>query len=270
MDANRVREYYASFDENEWDRLDTAEGRVEFFVTSHVLDEVIPPGSRILDLGGGPGRYAQFLADEGHKVTLADLSPNMIEIARRRLGDATLESAVVADARDLSRWADAAFDAVVALGPFYHLPDPDDRNKAAAEILRVTRPGGTLVVAYMTRASLLRRTLAIPDERGRFMEPDFIQQLTSAGRFTALYQGRFDGAYGATVEEIVPFWSALGVSGGKVVSTKGIALDLEESFAELEATDAAAATRVREAILVSISEPSLLGYGPHVLFTGHR
>lgn len=74
MTADAVRAYYASFGEREWARLESPDdGRVEFLVTCHTLSAHLAPGTRVLDLGGGPGRYTIWLARQGHRVVLADL-----------------------------------------------------------------------------------------------------------------------------------------------------------------------------------------------------
>ena len=65
-----VRQYYAAFGEMEWDRLDRDEGVIEFVVNTHFLAGYLPAGGRVLDLGGGPGRYANWLAEQGHRVVL--------------------------------------------------------------------------------------------------------------------------------------------------------------------------------------------------------
>ena len=64
-----------------------------------------------------------------------------------------------------SRYNKNSFDAVLSMGPFYHLPDPADRERAADELLRVLQPGGLAFGAFLTRYSFLQRTTAIPDER---------------------------------------------------------------------------------------------------------
>ena len=122
-----VKAYYAGFAEREWARLDNpADGQVEFAVTCDVLTRHLPVGARVLDLGGGPGRYAIWLAEHEYRVTLADVSPELLAIARERIDVAGVEvqAIVEADARDLAAWADVSFDAVVCLGPFYLSPKP--------------------------------------------------------------------------------------------------------------------------------------------------
>ncbi len=78
--------YYASLGEREWQRLERpADGAVEYAVTLAALERHLTRDSAILDIGGGPGRYAIALAERGHRVTLADLSAEMLEIAREKV-----------------------------------------------------------------------------------------------------------------------------------------------------------------------------------------
>jgi len=143
--------YYAgSGGHDEWARLAIQPGAVEWAVNTDAIARRLPPGARVLDIGGGPGRYAIWLAARGHRVTLADLSPDLLDIAREQIAEAgvgaLVEDIVEADARDLARWPDGSFDAALSLGPFYHLPDQADRERAAAELARVLnakarRPG---------------------------------------------------------------------------------------------------------------------------------
>jgi hypothetical protein len=60
-----VRSYYASFGEREWTRLTTPIGAIEFAINSYALAKHLPPDARVLDIGGGPGRYALWLSAKG-------------------------------------------------------------------------------------------------------------------------------------------------------------------------------------------------------------
>ncbi|HEY8470040.1 MAG TPA: class I SAM-dependent methyltransferase [Longimicrobiales bacterium] len=87
--------------------------------------EVLPSG-RVCDIGAGPGRYALELARLGYRVSLVDLSEASLAHARRAVDAAGLaaEAFVVGDARDLSAFGDATFDAALLLGPRYHITEP--------------------------------------------------------------------------------------------------------------------------------------------------
>src|SRR4051794_23906269 len=107
-----VKAYYAQF--NEWDRLDRPEGVLEFAIVTETFNRHLTSPARILDIGGGPGRYAISLAEHGHTVTLADLSPNLLKVARAKIAEADLggrvEEIVEADACDLGQFEDSSFD----------------------------------------------------------------------------------------------------------------------------------------------------------------
>ena len=132
MKHEPVKAYYASFGEREWERLrNPDDGFMEYAITRKMLSKYLKPKSRILDIGGGPGRYAMWLAHHHHHVVLADLSPELLAVARVKLSEAgetaNVEEIVQADACDLSRWPDNSFDAVLSMGPLYHLFDANDR-----------------------------------------------------------------------------------------------------------------------------------------------
>ncbi|HEX2219026.1 MAG TPA: class I SAM-dependent methyltransferase, partial [Gemmatimonadales bacterium] len=211
MSVDDVRAYYGSFGQREWERLDRAEGKIEFAVNTHFLQAHLPRSGRVLDLGGGPGRYAAWLAERGYRVTLADLSPNLLELARKRLRSDRIEEIVEADARDLARWSDDSFDATLVFGPLYHLPDADDRERVVREVLRVTRPGGTAAFALMPLYSLIRRTAAIPDEREHLADSNFVGPLLERGAFYNDVPGRFNHGWGVRADQVTPWMEGLGV-----------------------------------------------------------
>jgi len=273
---DEVRRYYASFGQREWDRLAApADGALEFAVTRHVIERYMPAAGRVLDIGGGPGRYALWLAERGQRVVLADLSAEMLAIARQRLAEvpagqrACVEQIVEADACDLSRWGDASFDAVLCLGPFYHLPDARDRQRAAAELGRVVRPGGVVFIAFMPRFALLRRTLAMPDERHRLAQPTWLARLLDQGTFDNDVPGRFTHGYGARPQEIGPFLAAHGFEQLTLVSCEGLAIGLQDALGELPLDDPVLKSAL-DIVVDTAADPSILGVANHLLYVGRR
>src|SRR4051794_9240493 len=122
-DTSRVIAYYEAGAERP--RLDDGVGRLEFARTQALLRRLLPPTpARILDVGGGPGRYSEQLAGLGYDGTLVDLVPLHVEQARVRASQHRF-TAIVGDARSLP-FEDAAFDVVLLFGPLYHLLWPDE------------------------------------------------------------------------------------------------------------------------------------------------
>ena len=144
-----VSAYYDQAVEAEWTRLDTH--WLEFETTYHHIVRAVPVTAPVLDIGGGPGRYAFRLAAAGYGVFLADLSARNIDFARAHEAQAGPRLAGMAqmDARDLSRFADGQFGATLCLGPLYHLQDAADRRQVIQELWRVTRPGGLIFAAFI-------------------------------------------------------------------------------------------------------------------------
>src|SRR3954451_23792353 len=139
---------------NEQGRLgERGTGRLEFLRTQVLLRAALPsPPGRILDVGGGPGVHACWLAREGYDVVLVDPMPLHVEQASAVAAaqpNASFE-ATLGDAREL-QFPDESADAVLLLGPMYRLPDPADRALALSEAVRVLRPGGLLSAAVISR-----------------------------------------------------------------------------------------------------------------------
>jgi SAM-dependent methyltransferase len=234
----KVRIYYASFDE--WSRLDSAEGSIEFRNGLKVLKKHLKSQSRVLDLGGEPGRYAAELVGWGHRVVLADVSPELLSTAQHKLGELGFESGVESydeiDAVDLSRYEDRSFDAVLAFGPFYHLTAEDERAQAAREIHRVLKPEGTALVAYMPRASgvagLIERAGHSPEQ----VTPNVLRTAAETGIFQNASDSGFQEGYFALPREMRELFKAFGFQFIDELSLKSIVSGLGDELAALDPT----------------------------------
>ena len=114
-----TRAYYERGDE--LGRLATGSGEVELERTKEIILRHLPAAPAIVaDIGGGPGRYALWLARLGYRVLHRDLMPlHVSQLRQSAAGEPGIDSAV-ADARDLDL-GDHSADAVLLLGPLYHL-----------------------------------------------------------------------------------------------------------------------------------------------------
>jgi ubiquinone/menaquinone biosynthesis C-methylase UbiE len=134
-------------------RLQQGPFRLERARTQELLRRVLPPPPAVvLDVGGGPGDYALWLADLGYAVHLLDPITGHVAHAEARSREAAnpLAGCRVGDARALP-YADASAGAVLMLGPLYHLTDAADRQQALREAARVLVPGGCLAAAAISR-----------------------------------------------------------------------------------------------------------------------
>jgi ubiquinone/menaquinone biosynthesis C-methylase UbiE len=168
--------YYEGFAEES--RLHSGRARLEFARTKEILARTLPsPPARIVDVGGAAGAYSSWLAEAGYDVHLVDASPRLVEAARRR--NATLRAPIaslsVADARALPQPTGFA-DAVLIMGPLYHLPLAADRAAALREAGRVLTPSGVVAVAAISRYASaldgLARRLAVDPAFVRMRDRD--------------------------------------------------------------------------------------------------
>lgn len=143
--------HYDEAPEREWDRLDRdLYHRLEWEETVHHLEQVLPDTGRVLDVGGGAGRYSVWLAERGHDVVLVDPSQELVELAAKKATEHGVEDSVntrVGDVRDLDVEDDAVGATLCLGGPLSHVLDGSERATAAAELARVTVPGGPVAVS---------------------------------------------------------------------------------------------------------------------------
>ena len=235
--------HYAAVPERE--RLADA-GNLERVRTWELLTRHLPGAPAVvLDVGGGAGVYALPLAARGHQVHLVDPVALHVEqalAASREQAGAPLASATVGDARRLDR-PDAGVDAVLLLGPLYHLTERADRVRALAEARRVVRPGGVVVAAAISRFASTVDGLA----RGRLDEPGVGVHLP-------------DELAGEVADAGLRLRALLAVEG-----VGEFAADAAERLA-----DPGRRERLLGVVRRVEAEPSLLGASPHILAIAGR
>ena len=140
--------YYHNY--NEEGRLLSRHGQVEYLTTMKYIHEFLSQSadSSVLEVGAGTGRYSVALAKQGFRVTAVELVSHNLKLLKAKLDGSEPITALQGNALDLSFLPDASFSLTMLLGPMYHLYTREDKRKALSEAVRVTKPGGTIMVAY--------------------------------------------------------------------------------------------------------------------------
>lgn len=133
---------------------------VEFAITKRMLNRWIPDGATIAEVGVGVGHYSEHLAKRGCRIHLVDVSQRLLDAAMAKLQSAGLAGQVkgvnLLSATDLSALASSSCDAVLLLGPLYHLRELEDRRRAVSEAVRLLKPSGHLYAAGINRLPYFR------------------------------------------------------------------------------------------------------------------
>jgi ubiquinone/menaquinone biosynthesis C-methylase UbiE len=234
-----------------------------------VSRHLAPPPGVVLDVGGGAGAYALWLAERGYEVHLVDPVPLHVEQAGQasRVRDTgRLASARVGDARRLE-FANESADGVLLLGPLYHLTERGDRRAALAEARRVLRPGGVLFAAAISRfASLLdglRGAVFDHDAFARIVERDLEDGQHRNETGVAAF---FTTAYFHAPDELAAEVREAGFALDGPFAVEGPGAFVPE-FARRWAEPGSRA-RLLDLVRRVEREPALLGASPHLLAVG--
>ena len=267
LDPEILSFYTERYDEDA--RIRTGTSQIELIRTREIVRRHLPDRSlRILDVGGAGGVHAEWLLADGHTVDLIDPIPIHVEQAESRLGSLDHFSAAVGDGRSVQADAES-FDAVLLLGPLYHLPDRVDRMRVWAEAERIVRPGGLVFAAAISRFASLFAGLSA----GLLLHDDFraiVHRDLGDGhhRNPTLRTGWFTTAYFHRPEEFEAEATEAGLRVISLVGVEGLAAwlpDTERNWAEEDHR-----AIILESACAIESEPSLLGLGPHILLVAER
>ncbi len=167
-----VKNYYNTHHEMEWERLNTPYSIIEFYTTLHLIEKYLPKAGKICDIGAGPGRYAIELLRRGYEVTLFELSEEELKFAQRQIEAQNLQGAtyICDDARHLAKLTSESYDAILLMGPMYHVPDDMERMQILKDVYRILKKGGTAIIAYINNWGVLKAGVTEFSESYREME----------------------------------------------------------------------------------------------------
>jgi ubiquinone/menaquinone biosynthesis C-methylase UbiE len=266
----RVLQYYTDSDEAA--RLRAAWFQLEHERTRELIRRHLPHSpARVVDAGGASGVYACWLASLGYEVHLIDPVPKHVEQARaasRQQPDHPLASAELGDARQLPH-VENSIDAVLLLGPLYHLVQKEDRIACLREARRVLRPGGLIWAAGISRFASLLDSLS----SGFFADPEFAPILErdledGQHRNPTTNSIYFTDAYFHKPGELSREFLAAGFQVLEIAAIEGpgwLARDFERLW-----NDPVQRERLLTIMRKVEREPSILGASSHIMAIGRK
>jgi ubiquinone/menaquinone biosynthesis C-methylase UbiE len=268
--TDKVVKYYSDYDEQA--RLSDNLGQVEFVRTQNIIHRYLKsPPATVLDVGGATGWYSCWLAKEGYEVHLVDPVPRHVEQAKEASdaqSETPIASCTIGDARQLEFDEEIA-DAVLLLGPLYHLVEAQDRNHSLTEAYRVLKPGGHLFAVGISRfASMIDGLVS-----GYYLDPQF-QEIMQHDLETGQHRNPtnnpkyFMDTFFHHPDELKAEVSSAGFEIMGLFAVEGISYLMKDFKINWKTEDK------REFLLEIIGkierEPSLIGASPHVMCVGAK
>jgi SAM-dependent methyltransferase len=208
-----ARHYNETIFDDEVERL-VRDCPVELAITTRYLDRYVAPRATVAEVGVGGGVYSEHLARRGCRLQLVDIAERLLRHATERLDRAGLAGRVLGvhktSATRLEAIASGSCEAVLLLGPLYHLTRLADRQQAVHEAARVLAAGRLVVAVGINRLAYLRDAYRGSPEAGaarRAFHTQFLRDgnldpahappigfahLSTVAEFQALFADAFD------------------------------------------------------------------------------
>lgn len=165
-DREWVKSYFNEFGQKEWERWDsTTVDQIKLEVHLHYIRKYLKANARVLEIGAGPGRFTQYIAQITNRIIVADISPVQLQLNQenaRNMGYSdSIQKWIECDICDLQpHFKDAEFDVVVCYGgPLSYVFE--ERTRAISELLRITKPNGLLLLSVMSLWGTLHHCLPL-------------------------------------------------------------------------------------------------------------
>ena len=258
-----VKQNYEEDPQKEWNRLDGF--KYEFEITRRLLDRHAQP-KRLLDIGGGPGRYSLYFAGLGYDVTLVDLSQGNVDFAKKKAAEMGLNiTAYQADARDLSKLNLGEFDTVLIMGPLYHLSEEKDRKQCVLEAKKHLKKDGVLCASFLALNSMLNYCLdkeltAMLEEKETGLLECMQENKTWSGKVFTL-------ATFVAADAIAPFFAELGFEKITLFGQEGI---VANKLQQMENEEKEVQEFYLDMGLKLCENPYYFSYSSHLMYIGRK
>lgn len=263
----RIDDVYEFYNKGaEIGRLERGLGVVEFDRSKEIIGKYLHDSLKIYDIGGGIGKYSEWLASLGHDVTLIELAPTAVEYAQEFM--TSPYEAMVGDARNIEK-PDGSADMVLLMGPLYHLQNREDRMKVLSEVNRVLKPGGFLIAAGISKFSSATWALSVYGNGVDFIDDDIYMDMLkremSSGEHIRPkeYPYIISNAYFHTIDGLRDEVTEAGFSVSESVAVEGcswITPDIAEKW-----KDDNRRSRLLEIIRATEHEETMMGISPHFM-----
>jgi len=242
---------------------------VEFEITARQLERLIPERSIVAEIGVGGAFYTELLARRGCRLHLVDVSARLLDTAWSKLRAGGFQEQIIdidlASSTNLDCLADEKFDAVLMLGPLYHLCRLEERRESVSEAARALKNGGLLFAAGINRLAYLRDLLR--ESPGAILvRQEFHQRFLSDGNLDPEHAPPIGFAHLTTIGEFRELFTDRFAE----ISLLGL-----ESFAgvwqkNLSEMPEAEAKAWMDLIELTAGMPEALGLSDHLFYAGRK
>lgn len=254
-----IKDYYEQY--NEDGRLDHSHGQVEYLTTMHYIKKYLKEEGKILEVGAGTGRYSITLADMGYDVTSVELIEHNLQQLKSKIKETHRIEAYEGNALDLSRFEDNTFELTLVLGPLYHLYSDKDCKTAIREAHRVTKPGGKVMIAYLSHDSVIMKWGFIENNILKGIEDKIVtEDFTCISKAEMLFR-MFH------VEEFSALMDGIGSKELHMVGTDGLAPMLPGVMDDIDEQTFEAFMAYQMKVC---ERKDLIGYSSHLLYVGKK
>jgi S-adenosylmethionine-dependent methyltransferase len=266
-EREEIESYYDRGVQTEWTRMDRRP--IEFELTKLHIESLLVPNSRIIDVGSGPGRYAIHFAKLGHRLSLVDLSKMNIERAKKEsvAQGVVFENCFHLSATNLDVLNTETYDAVLCLGPLYHLTSGSDRKKAITECTRILKNKGILCAAFVSPYAHALSLIARNELAKITTVVDEFEYILKNGRNHNPELLDFTHAWYPVPSEISNFMESFGLKTEKVSCLEPLGWANNDGIQKLSEIERSA----WYSYIYKIStDPSIIGASQHILYCGRK
>lgn len=255
-------------------RLERGLGKVELYRTKEIIKRYINKENNVIyDVGGGIGIYSSWLANMNNEVHLLELAPWAVEYAKRNQNENNEFVSEVCDARNINR-EDESADAILLMGPLYHLQNKSERLRVLNEAKRVLKKGGILFSVGISKFSSTTWALSTYGRDNNFLDDDIYINMIEKELLSGIhnrpkeYPYFISQSYFHTPLELRQEIESVGLTTIQKYAIEGsiwITPDLNEKWEDKKSRE-----RLLNILMLTENEESIMGISPHFMIISKK